>query len=172
MLYQSISFTRGNKSFSLEPGVILLDDNTLDIKEDKASDGYKKSHNIKSKLLIIDGRLHSLFETSTRKPRQSANLNTGEFKAATALKYLKKNNYTTTLCVWRYTKELHLLHYIIWLFFLDHLWSLIKETRMKKRSAEIPARKRLLTIKIFTIIDYSIFNKSVASLFLFCSIFF
>ena len=80
MFRQSISFTHGNKSFSLEPvKVISLDNTTLDIKKDKAADGRKKNNNIQSKLFIIDGRLHSLSENPSRKSRQSAELDKGGF---------------------------------------------------------------------------------------------
>lgn len=80
MSRQSILFTHDNKSFSLEPDVISVDNNTLDIIKDKTADGDKKNNNIKkSKRFLIDGRLHSLSETASSKSQQDAKFDKGVF---------------------------------------------------------------------------------------------
>lgn len=57
-----ITFNHGGKSFSVGPSSIL--ENDLE-EDDEAEDG--KNNNIKSKLLNIDGVLHTLYETHTSK---------------------------------------------------------------------------------------------------------
>lgn len=52
-----ITFNHGNKSFSLGPSILMEDDSEED---DVAGD-----NNMKSKLLNIDGILHTLYETHT-----------------------------------------------------------------------------------------------------------
>ena len=49
-------------------------------------------------------------------------------------------------------------------FLLDFVNDTVGEDRIMKRSGFSRREKRLMTVEIFTIIDYSIFNKWVANL--------
>ena len=44
-------------------------------------------------------------------------------------------------------------------YFSDYVSDEVKDTRIKKRYANTDLKKRLLTVEIFTMMDYSIYRK-------------
>ena len=69
-----ITFNHNDKSFSLGPRAIFVDDPFLKNAEENEKQGGNEN---KTKFLSIDGVLHSLFRTNSLESRQNRDLDEG-----------------------------------------------------------------------------------------------